>query len=289
MLDPLQNPDHFSQYDDLPGTIEGTYGSASYDSLAWQPGTERFAASISVIHNPTLIAVEIWSRNQPGRPFNMLRYTGTFSDLLTAHTIAWSPDGSLLAAYLALVSSDFRLAVPTDRSHLVIWHAASGQVRQVISFPPPGKAKPNPPKTPLAWSPVEANLLAFGNWNNVIIWDIQRDTPLLTLSVSDTQQRPQPAAFGAIGLAWSPDGRYLAGCYGLSRKIFIWDIASVRRAAPSPDRVQNQTLFFPTASGAGHSQPVTSVSWSPDGRYIASTSADKTVIVWLVDGSVTSG
>ena len=36
---------------------------------------------------------------------------------------------------------------------------------------------------------------------------------------------------------------------------------------------------------AGHRLAVTSVSWSPDGRYIASTSYDKTVLVWRVDGS----
>ncbi len=35
----------------------------------------------------------------------------------------------------------------------------------------------------------------------------------------------------------------------------------------------------------GHSNTIIDVAWSPSGRYIASTSYDKTVIIWQVDGA----
>ncbi|MBV9258626.1 MAG: protein kinase [Ktedonobacteraceae bacterium] len=285
MIDPFQNPDHMTEYSDLVTEFENDLGPASYDSLAWRPGTDSFAASVDVSSNDSgVIAVELWSRSHPQKSLKILRYSRPLPVTITAHTLAWSSDGTLLAACLAEVTSGLTEAYPPDSRQVLIWQAETGQVKQVISLPPPAHKAVTPWKTPLAWSPVEAHLLVFGHWNNAVIWDVQRNAPLLMLSTTDAQDH-KATAVNVLALAWSPDGRYIAGCYDRSRKIYIWDVSTLRRAAPSSQTVRYQTLSFPQTSGAGHSLSVTNVSWSPDGRYIASTSYDKTVLVWRVDGS----
>jgi WD40 repeat protein len=63
-------------------------------------------------------------------------------------------------------------------------------------------------------------------------------------------------------VALSPDGRTLATA--LSRTVRFWDVATGREIRPRP----------------GHDQEVLSVRFSPDGKTVASRSADQTVRLW---------
>jgi eukaryotic-like serine/threonine-protein kinase len=67
-------------------------------------------------------------------------------------------------------------------------------------------------------------------------------------------------------LAYSPDGRRLAGTGEDLEKIALWDAATHQQ----------------TGRLVGHTGPVYSVAFSPDGRRLVSASSDRTVRVWDV-------
>jgi WD40 repeat protein len=55
-------------------------------------------------------------------------------------------------------------------------------------------------------------------------------------------------------------------------------------SAFSAETAQAPTLAFASHNALQHSEAITDFAWSPDGRYLATASLDKTVLIWLVDG-----
>jgi YD repeat-containing protein len=68
------------------------------------------------------------------------------------------------------------------------------------------------------------------------------------------------------GVAFSPDGRTVAGAYHSAQYVQMWDADS----------------GLPTRRLTGHDGPVTGLAFSPDGRRLATASADRAVRVWDV-------
>ncbi len=67
---------------------------------------------------------------------------------------------------------------------------------------------------------------------------------------------------GVNSVAWSPDGKYIAG--GSYKKIKVWDT----------------TTGTCTHTLKGHTDSIYSVSWSSNGKHIASSSGDGTIKIW---------
>ncbi|ALG09489.1 helix-turn-helix domain-containing protein [Kibdelosporangium phytohabitans] len=90
----------------------------------------------------------------------------------------------------------------------------------------------------------------------VILWDVPNRTRLATLDI------------GAVttGVAFSPDGRLLAVGDHDNQLVTLWDIATRTRKAEL----------------RGHNGWARTVVFSPDGRTVASASADQSVILWDV-------
>jgi len=176
--------------------------------------------------------------------------------------IRWSTDGSLVAGI-------------TNSNPVVIWEAATGAVKQVLHLPD----RPHPSKVvlrqSLAWSPVDLHHLVISDWDLTTLWDVQQNKLLLKLKTND----PVPYV---TGLTWAPNGKYVAGGYARSPRVYVWDV-QMTGASASLGSVRAPKLFFAGSGAARHTRVIIDVAWSPDGRYIASTAADNTAIVWKVD------
>ena len=176
------------------------------------------------------------------------REFGAISSRVSAMTV--SPDGQFLAAGSAN-------RYDPNKTELKVWNMSTGRIAH--------RVKVISGVDCLAFSP-DSTVLAVGG----------QGSGLSLFETSSWQKKPlRRGIYGAMSdLAFSPDGRLLAmGSTQTSRvaarqpnAVHIWDMAA--------GRILHTFV--------GHTQGVHSVSWHPDGRFLASGSADNTVKLWDV-------
>jgi WD40 repeat protein len=277
-------------------------------SLAWSKDGRLASTSA----DNTII---IWDLNT-GKPKQILSgHTGAIEDL------DWSPDGKLASAswdrtviiwdletgkpkqilkghsdaVLGVAwSHDGRLASASNNGEIIIWNVRTGEPAHVL----PGHTDA---VNRLDWSQ-DGKLASASDDGTVILWDLEIETEALSL---------QGHTNYVADLAWSQDGRLASASWDNS--IIIWDLETAqpekilgrnldasfisvawskdgRLASGTGDEGDNGIIIWnletdlPEQILEGHTDSVTGVAWSQDGKF-ASSSYDGTVIIWdLVTG-----
>jgi WD40 repeat protein/tRNA A-37 threonylcarbamoyl transferase component Bud32 len=206
------------------------------------------------------------------------------------NTLAWSPDGKLLAsgggdAVVHLWDSDIGVPVQTYRGHahpvntlgwspngkliasgdtkgtVQVWEAASGKFRVFHRGQKVFKASVEA----LAWSPDGTSIASGGLDKKIEIWHANTCETLLVYHGHQGFLRN-----GLVfALAWSPDGKQIASG-SADFTVHVWDASTGKVRC--------------TYTGHAHlfEGGIRAVAWSPDGRWIASGSSDTTVHIWEV-------
>lgn len=131
-------------------------------------------------------------------------------------------------------------------------------------------------------------IFATGGWDNYVkVWSFSAlDAPDGVSAKLIALLRDHTGTVNCV--RFSPDGRYLATC-GDDSMLFLWQRVRCF-GTPSTFGIPESALLpnkpvqkWTSRAFTGHDDDVTSLSWSPDSKRIASCSIDGCVIVWDVN------
>lgn len=180
----------------------------------------------------------------------------------TVHSVAFSPDGKILAS-------------GGEDNTIILWDTTTGERTRTLTSPAGPFVGPTDTLVghtdtvySVAFSP-DGQALASGSADEtIILWNTttgERTNTLAILTGPFAGPIDMPAGHTdtVYSVAFSPDGKTLASG-SADNTIILWDTATGQ---------YKQTL-------TGHKRAVYSIAFSPDGRTLASGSWDKTIILW---------
>lgn len=215
--------------------------------------------------------VRLWEVTS-GQVLTVLPQTGTYP---TFPSLAFSPDGRHLltgdsaGAWLwnlastktpqqvaPRASEGWSVAYGPDGTHFAVSNASGTRIHDAATLAVLRTLERPDKAGPLAFSPDGATM-ATATWGETRIWDVT--TGATRQGVSNPSANDDISA-----LSFSPDGRLLATA-NWNHTARIWDVATA-------------DLMFTLI---GHTSPVLSVAFTPDGRSVA-TCGDRSTRIWVL-------
>ncbi|OLB59563.1 MAG: hypothetical protein AUH94_09550 [Ktedonobacter sp. 13_2_20CM_2_54_8] len=249
------------------------------DALAWSSDNIHLAAALG---NDT---VDSWSIGTGDERLFRFGFPGN------VNALAWSPGGSRIAAVSGNRAVEVRSAATgkfiftyTDHTQTVLtlaWspdgkHIASGAADGIVKVWDASRGQTSVTYrghtaaiNAVSWSPDSSQIASGGTDGTVQVWDAATGRSLFTY-------RGHAGAVNAV--AWQVGARLLPGpeariaSGGDDHTVQVWSIGPASNQAWA---LQGEILMY-----RGHAGQVTSVTWSPEGQYIASGSGDGTVQIW---------
>ena len=228
------------------------YDTETYQEQAFLTGQRDEAASITWSGDGTLLAsasadgIRLWDVSTATLKINLTEHHG---EHMIPDLVALSTDGTLL------VSSDFH--------EIRLWDVKTATLKATF------KAPRHREKVGSISLSGDARLLASGSWHEdtIEIWDVKTATLKATLPGFGP---------GEKCVSLNPDGTRLAagGIAEIGSKYawFLWDVENATQIA---------TLGGDEIPEGGYSRsPVSSISWSQDGRVLAVGYSDGIVRLW---------